>query len=393
MSEVQFERIQAQKLMQLSKSFPIVSLIGPRQSGKTTLAKKVFPDYRYISLEDLDNRSYAQTDPRGFLAEYNEKVIIDEAQRAPDLFSYMQTRVDEYDKPGQYIITGSAHLTLLENLTQSLAGRAALLKLLPLQITELSGKNMLDESCIQQLYRGFYPRLYKHQMDPIDWYPNYIQTYLEKDVREIINVKSLVTFKRFLGLCAGRHGQLLDISGLANDCGIARQTVYDWLSILEASFLIFRLAPYHKNMSKRLIKSPKLYFYDSGLVCALLNIESAEQLQTHYLRGAIFEGYVISEIIKHRYNQGLEPHVYFWREKSGIEIDCIVEQANRQIAIEVKSGQTINNDFFKNLKYWQDLSGDPASQSYLIYGGKSHQSRTQASVLGWDQLSDLFGEV
>ena len=312
-SKALFDRILSKKLAQIAKAFPVVCLIGPRQSGKTTLSRAVFPDHAYVSLEDLDNRIYAEQDPRGFLAQYNQNTIIDEAQRAPGLFSYMQTKVDELDKPGQYIVTGSAHMMLLEKLTQSLAGRAALLKLCPLNLSELTTAGRHKESCVEQLHTGFYPRLYKHNIEPVDWYPNYIQTYLEKDVREIINIKNLLLFKRFMGLCAGRHGQLLDVTRLANDCGIARQTVNEWLSVLEASFLIYLLPSFHKNFSKRLIKSPKLYFYDSGLVCSLLKIESAEQLRTHYLKGAIFEGYIITEIIKHRYNYGLEPHVYYWR--------------------------------------------------------------------------------
>ncbi len=384
-----FNRIQGKKLKQLAQSFPIVSIIGPRQSGKTTIARAIFPEYDYVSLEDLDNRAYAENDSRGFLTQYSKNTIIDEVQRAPALFSYMQTHVDQLDEPGQYILTGSAHMALLEKLTQSLAGRAALLKLLPLSLPELLSASEQKQSCMQQLFNGFYPRLYKHDMTAVDWYPNYIQTYLEKDVREIINVKNLLTFKRFLSLCAGRHGQLLDVSSLANDCGIARQTVNEWLSVLEASFLVYLLPSSHKNFNKRLIKSPKLYFYDTGLVCSLLRIETPEQLQMHYLRGAIFEGFVITEIIKTRYNLGLEPHVYFWRDKNGNEVDCIVERASRLLALEIKSGKTINNDFFKGLVYWQSLSGDTPENSYLIYGGDASQQRKNASVLGWEMLGEI----
>lgn len=384
------ERIAASKLKALARGFPVVSLIGPRQSGKTTLAKTIFPKHSYISLEDLDNRTYAETDPRGFLADHNHRVIIDEAQRAPNLFAYMQTKVDEFDSPEQYVLTGSTHLTLLEKLTQSLAGRAALLKLLPLSLTELMNHNLLKKDEMAQLFTGFYPRLYKHNIEPLDWYPNYIQTYLEKDVREIINVKNLLTFKRFLGLCAGRHGQLLDLSELANDCGISRPTVSEWISVLEASFLIYLLPSFHKNFSKRLIKAPKLFFYDTGLVCSLLKIENAEQLKTHYLRGAIFEGYVITEIMKHRYNRGLEPHVYYWKEKHGNEVDCIIEKANQLLSIEIKSGKTISNDFFKGLKYWQSLSGDKPENSYLIYSGDQKQKREHGRVLGWNQIGELL---
>lgn len=246
---------------------------------------------------------------------------------------------------------------------------------------------------MEQLFTGFYPRLYKHNIAPIDWYPHYIQTYLEKDVREIINVKNLITFKRFLGLCAGRQGQLLDVSELSNDCGMSRQTVNEWLSALEASFLIYLLPSFHKNFSKRLIKSPKLFFYDTGLVCSLLKIENPAQLQTHYLRGAIFEGYVITEIIKHRYNNGLEPHVYFWKEKHGNEIDCIIEQADRLLSLEIKSGETISHDFFKGLNYWQSLTNNAPSHSYLIYGGNQQEKRKYAQIVGWNRLDDLLINV
>lgn len=390
---IRFERTQAAKLTSLAQSFPIVAIVGPRQSGKTTLSRMVFPNHSYVSLEELDHRSFAEQDPRGFLAQYSKPVIIDEIQRVPSLLSYIQGQVDTSDTPGQYILTGSAHLMLLEKLTQSLAGRAALLKLHPLSFNELEQKNCLKDSCIEQLFTGFYPRIYKHHIAPIDWYPNYIQTYLEKDVREMVNIKNLTTFRRFIGLCAGRHGQLLDLSALANDSGISRQTAKEWISLLEASFLIYLLPPFHNNFSKRLIKSPKLYFYDSGLVCSLLKIETPEQLQTHYLRGAIFEGSIITEIIKHRYNLGLEPHVYFWRESNGNEVDCIVEQANQLLAIEIKSGQTINNSFFKGLKHWQKVAAEKPENSYLVYAGTENQSRNVAQVLGWKQLSNLLKNI
>lgn len=390
-TNTEYPRRQQNKLRQLAQVFPVVSLIGPRQSGKTTLAKLTFPDYTYVSLEDLDNRHYAESDPRAFLSQYNQHVIIDEAQHSPGLFSYMQTKVDALDMPGQYILTGSAHLILLEKLTQSLAGRAALMKLLPLSVPELTEAGQVKTNYIEQLFTGFYPRLYKSQIHPADWYPNYIQTYLEKDVREIINIQDLLKFKRFLKLCAGRHGQLLDISGLANDCSIARQTVNEWLSVLEASFIVYLLPPFYKNFSKRLIKSPKLYFYDSGLVCSLLHIERAEELNTHYLKGAIFEGFVITEFIKHRYNNGLEPHLYFWKEKNKHEIDCIIETADRLISVEIKSGQTINDDFFKGLMYWQSLTHSKPENSFLIYGGDQKQKRSCGQVLGWNLLDDVWG--
>lgn len=392
-SKNEFQRLQMGKLIGLAQAFPVVAIVGPRQSGKTTLSRTTFPDYQYVSLEDLDHREFALQDPRGFLSQYSGGVIIDEIQRVPSLFSYIQTQVDSNDQPGQYILTGSAHLMLLENLTQSLAGRAALLKLLPLSFAELQKHDCLKTACVEQLFTGFYPRIYKHSIDPVDWYPNYIQTYLEKDVREMVNIKKLTEFKRFVALCAGRHGQLLDITSLANDAGISRVTAKEWLSLLEASFLIYLLPPFHNNYSKRLIKSPKLYFYDSGLVCSLLKIKTTDQLETHYLKGAIFEGCMITEVIKRRYNQGLEPHIYFWKESNGKEIDCIIEQANQLLSIEIKSGKTINADFFKGLTYWQTLSGEKPENSYLIYGGDHVQQRQAASVLGWRDTEMLLDQV
>jgi predicted AAA+ superfamily ATPase len=383
-------------LYDFAKSFPIVCVIGPRQSGKTTIAKLAFPEYGYVSLEDLDNRSFAQEDPRGFLAEYSGKTIIDEAQRAPELFSYLQTQVDELDLPGQYIITGSAHLSLLENLSQSLAGRAGLLKLLPLSIAELKQNNLFDAAANhgqyinQLLLRGFYPRIYKHAISPVDWYNSYVETYLEKDVREILNIKNILLFKKFIGLCAGRHGQLLNVTSLGNECGITRQTVNDWLAILEASFIIYLLPPFHSNFNKRLIKSPKLYFYDPGVVCSLLKIESVEQLKKHYQRGAIFEGFVMGEIIKYRYNLGLPANCYFWRDQNGHEVDCVFEVADNITAIEIKSGQTIVADFFKGLNYWEKLS-DKNQANYLVYGGNINQSREKINILSWDNIEQALG--
>lgn len=385
-----FKRIQQEKLTYLSKKFPIIAVFGPRQSGKTTLCRMTFPGFEYVSLEELDNQEFAKDDPRAFLEKYNTGVIIDEAQRVPSLFSYIQTRVDETDEPGQYILTGSVQLQLQSKLNQSLAGRIAILKLLPMSMAELMDNHLVSYEYHQQLVKGFYPRIYKHELEPSDWYPNYIQTYLEKDVREMVNIKNLIIFQKFIKLCAGRNGQLLNIVELANDCGVSHQTATQWLSVLEASFILFLLTPYHHNFNKRLMKSPKLYFYDVGLVCSLLNIESAEQLQAHYLKGALFESYVICEVLKHQYNQGIEPNLSFWREKNGHEIDCIIEYKNQVLAVEVKSGKTISDSQFKGLSYWQKLSGATEQEMFLIYGGNEQQVRSQGKVLPWNKVSKVF---
>ena len=283
------------ELRLLVQQFPVVALTGPRQSGKTALVKRLFPERTYVSLEDLDNRSFALEDPRGFLATYSKGVILDEAQRAPDLFSYLQTKVDETNEPGQYILTGSQNFLLLENITQSLAGRVALLKLLPLSLTELQSANYSLTSLEELLFRGFYPRLYKRTgINPSTWLSNYIQTYLERDVRLIKNITDLSVFQLFLKMCANRVGQPLNASELGNNCGISHNTVLSWIALFEASFIAYRLKPYHQNFNKRLMKMPKLYFYDTGIVCSLLDIRTPEQLKTHPMRGPLFENYVIA---------------------------------------------------------------------------------------------------
>ena len=281
------------------KEYPVISIIGPRQSGKTTLVQNMFPKKPYVNLEDIENREFALNDPKGFLAQYNEGAIIDEAQKVPELFSYIQTIVDKKRKNGMYILTGSQNFLLMEKVSQTLAGRTAIFKLLPLTLSEISKqKGFLNKSIEDILHKGLYPKLFIQKMNINFYYSNYIQTYIERDVRQIKNIGSLSKFQKFLKLCAGRTGQLLNITSLANDCGITFHTANDWLSVLETSFIIFLLKPYYKNYNKRMIKMPKIYFYDTGLLCALLNITDAKQLNDHYLKGGIFESFVISEFIK-----------------------------------------------------------------------------------------------
>lgn len=384
-------RTLATKLQQLHHQLPAIAVLGPRQSGKTTLVRETFPNYKYLSLEDLDLRAYAETDPRGFLAEYQGKVIFDEIQNVPTLFSYLQTEIDKTNKPGQFILTGSQHFLLHENISQTLAGRIAILYLLPLTVAELTAAKIATDNLEQLLFEGFYPRIYQQSINPADWYPNYIQTYIEKDVRQMKNIHDLVVFQKFLKMCASRTGQLLNLSALAADCGITHNTAKAWISLLQSSFIVFLLQPYFNNIGKRLVKTPKLYFYDTGLICSLLGIEEKKQLSTHYLRGGIFESFVISELIKVRYNHGKNPNLYFWRDKTGHEIDCIIGETQQLIPIEIKSAKTIVNDFFSGIDYWNQFTPYKSTKAYIIYGGDQNQiQRKKAAVLSWKNINDIY---
>ncbi|HRW58214.1 MAG TPA: ATP-binding protein [Chlamydiales bacterium] len=377
-------------LIKSAKSYPIIALTGPRQSGKTTIIKKIFGnDYKYINLEDLEMRRFANEDPKSFLEQFSEKVIIDEAQNAPDLFSYIQVIVDEKNKPGQFILTGSQNFLLLEKISQSLAGRVSIFHLLPLTISELKNADYKIDNIEQLLFNGFYPRIYNQNLEPQEWLANYIQTYIERDVRSLKNIKDLSSFQRFIRMCAARCGQLVDLTSLGNDCGISHNTVKEWLNILEASFIIFLLKPHYKNYNKRLVKSPKIYFYDTGLLCYLLNIENPDQLKTHYLRGGIFESFVISEIIKKKINKNLQPNVYFWRDQAGHEIDCVLEKSNEIIPIEIKSSKTINDSYFSNLLYWNKISSSDSKNNIIIYAGKETFKRSQGNIFSWEKIDTI----
>lgn len=375
------ERQLSKKIKHLAKKMPILAIVGPRQSGKTTLVKYLFKSKPYVSFENSDVREHASNDPRDFLGRYPRGAIFDEAQRAPELFSYLQGIVDEKDKPGMFILTGSQHFLLIEKVTQSLAGRVAILELLPFSLKELS--KSFKYSIDDVIFKGLYPRIYDKNLNPVDWYADYIEAYLERDVRQITNIKDLSTFKKFLSLCAGRVGQLLNLSSLAIECGITHTTAKDWISILEASFIVYLLQPHHKNFNKRVVKMPKIYFYDTGLVCSLLNIENKEQLSTYPLRGNIFETFIMSELLKQRFNKGLRSNLYFWRDKTGHEIDCIVESGASLTPVEIKSGKTITSEMFKNIEYWKKISGKNNEASYLIYGGSSNQKRNGVNILSW----------
>lgn len=382
----------AARLKKLSTQFPVLGILGPRQSGKTTLAKALFPNYKYINLEELDTRLFAADDPRRFLKsiEKEEGVILDEIQRVPDLMSYIQGDVDKKQKAGFFILTGSENILLNQHINQSLAGRIALTTLLPLSLEELEEASLSPQDLESTLFKGFYPPLFQKNRDHKEWLQSYIQTYIERDVRNIKQITDLSLFQKFLQLCAGRVGQILDLTSLGNDCGITAHTVRAWLSILEATYVIFLLQPHYKNFSKRLIKSPKLYFYDTGIACHLLSIQSPEELITHYLRGGLFESMILSDLSKQRFNSGHSSNLYYWRDKSGLEVDCIIDQGIALTPIEIKSAETINTDFFTALTKWNQLAGNDPANSYIIYGGKEKQIRSQGTVLGWNHLKDLM---
>lgn len=385
------ERKIAPRLKKLSAQFPVVGILGPRQSGKTTIAKALFPSYKYLNLEELDTRLFAQEDPRRFLKtlEGEKGAILDEIQRVPDLLSYIQVHVDEGQKPGFFILTGSENILLNHHISQTLAGRIALATLLPLSLEELDAASLLSKELEKVIFQGFYPSLYAKKIDSKEWIQSYIQTYIERDVRHLKQITDLSLFQKFLHLCAGRVGQLLDLTSIGNDCGITAHTVRSWLSILEATYVIFLLQPHHKNFNKRVIKTPKLYFYDSAIACHLLSIQSPNDLLTHYLRGGLFESFILSDLIKQRWNGGLAPNLYFWRDKSGHEVDCILEHGNQLVPIEIKSSETINSDFFTGLIKWNHLTGNEPSHGYVIYGGQEKQSRSQGTILSWRKLNSL----
>lgn len=377
-------------LKELYESFPVVTITGPRQSGKTTLVKNFFKEIPYVSLENPTIREFAVNDPVGFLNQYPEGAILDEIQRVPLLPSYIQTIVDEKQKNGIYILTGSNQFEYINSIDQSLAGRTGILKLLPFSYNELYSDNI--HSIDEVLYSGFYPRIHDRKIKPVNFHSAYLSTCLERDVRQISKVHDLSLFQKFMGLCAGRTGQILNKSSLGNECGISNKTVEEWLSVLEASFVIYRLRPYYKNMNKRLIKAPKLYFYDTGLVCYLLRIENVSQLTNHPLRGEIFETYIISEFLKKRLHFGRSDNIYYFRESNGNEIDVIIDTGGGPIPVEIKSGQTINQSMFKNLKYFSRIQKN-INNSGLIIGRDGFETRTDFIISGYTSVYKLYDHL
>ena len=383
-------------LLSLAQQFPAVAVMGPRQSGKTTLVKQVFSDYAYVTLEDMDKRLAARNDPRDFLSLYAHKkgVIIDEIQEVPELLSYMQGIIDQEYKPGFFILTGSQHFLMYERITQTLAGRIALLTLLPLSVNELQSANLLPTSCDEMLLKGFYPRLYAQRFNTREWCINYIGTYVEKDVRQVLAISDVTAFQRFLKLCAARVGNLVNYSDLARDCDISPNTAKAWLSILETSFIVKLLSPYYKNFNKRVIKSPKLYFYDSALVCALLNIRTVEELSLHPIRGALFESFAISEMFKYNFNNNEVPAIYFWRDTQGHEIDAVIEKSfGFVIPVEIKARKTVVNDFFKGLVDWSVITEQSDVPSYVIYSGSENMKQKKGHIFTWFSINALLKEV
>lgn len=374
----------------LLSQYPLLALIGPRQSGKTTLAKILRPNYQYINLELAENANFALSDPHGFLQTYQKGVILDEVQTVPELFPYLKHYTDKRGLVGEYILTGSQNFLLLEKITQSLAGRVVLQKLLPFSHSELTAADKMINEAGKFIFTGGYPRIYDKNIAPTDFYPSYISTYIERDVRQITRVTDLRLFQQFLAICAGRAGQLVNFTEIGNILGIESKTVKSWLSLLEASFIIFLLPPYYRNFDKRIVKSPKLYFYDTGLACSLLNIQDEGQLNTHFAKGALFENMVIVELLKQYLNEAKNPAFYFWQDSNSREIDLIIEESNRLKAIEIKASKTINDSFFKNLNSFQTLAKTENVASFLVYGGDMNQTRSTTNVLSWQKANNII---
>jgi predicted AAA+ superfamily ATPase len=371
-------------LKEYAGSFRSVLIVGPRQSGKTTLAKFCFPKKPYVSLENMDERALAVEDPRAFLSRFPKGAILDEVQRAPILLNYLQEVLDHSKQDGLFILTGSNNILLQETISQTLAGRIGVLDLLPLSYREVHSidKKIDLYDCI---LKGFYPEIYDRGRKPTLWYPSYIRTYIERDVRQIRQIDNISLFQKFVKLCAGRIGQQLNVSALSNDAGIDVRTVHFWLSVLESSYIIFQLQPFHQNYNKRLVKSPKLYFYDTGLACSLLNIKTLNELSFSHFKGTLVENFVITEFVKNNLNNQLGYQYYYWRDNNGVEIDLIQEGSNDLLPIEIKSAQTYNSDFSKNLKKFISYSG--AQKGILLYDGQQEFKGTDGiEVFNWERF-------
>lgn len=380
------ERIAKIKLEKLANSFKAIAVIGPRQSGKTTLVKATFPNKKYISLENPDHRNFALEDPKGFLQNIPNGAILDEIQRVPLLFSYLQEILDNSNEKGLFILTGSNNFLLQENRSQTLAGRIGYLTLLPFSVSEL--KIELPDN--KWMLNGFYPPIYDQKINPTDWYPNYIRTYIERDVRQIKNIYDLAVFEKFVKILAGRTGQELNLNSISVEVGVGIKTIKSWIGILESSFVVYLLKSHHKNFKKTIVKRPKIYFYDVGLVCSLLGIKKISHLENNPFRGAIFETMVVNELIKQYTNKGITPPLYYWRDKTGHEIDIIIDDYDSLVPIEIKSGQTITSNWFKNLKYWTTLSKE--KNAYVIYAGEQQQKRSNSiTIINWKNI-DLIKE-
>lgn len=384
-------RLLTPHLQELTKYYPIISLTGPRQAGKTTLLRFLFPNYEYVSLENPDNRVFAQKDPNSFLARYGGKTIFDEAQRVPELFSYLQTKVDLNKQPGQYVLSGSQNFLLHQNISQSLAGRVGISRLLPFSYNELKAAEVEKVSMEETIYQGFFPGLFDLKIPPHLFYPNYVETYLQRDVQDLINPGNLSQFHRFLQLCAGHVGQLINYNALSSAMGVNVATIKSWLSILEQSYTIFQLFPFYKNFNKRLVKTPKLYFYDTGLVCNLLRMKDSQNVHTYYQKGALFENFVIADIAKQAFHKGERPELYFWRDNHGNEMDVVKETIEGMQMLEIKSTRTLAGHHFKGVNKFKRWLNDQPVKFFMAYGGddKPHTRENGIEVLSWQDLDQF----
>jgi uncharacterized protein len=371
-------------LTDMAHKMPVITLTGPRQSGKTTLVKQCFRGYTYLNLEETDKREIALTDPKLFFEVFKGSLISDEAQHAPDIFSWIQVIVDNEKNKRKFILSGSQNFLLLEKISQSLAGRTAIFHLFPFSMEELKNTSFESKDSKDYLFKGFYPRIYDKKLNPARWLDDYLLSYIERDVRSIINVGDLIQFQRFVRLCAGRIGQQVNFSQFGNELGISYHTVQKWLSVLEASFIVFRLQPWLSSYNKRIIKTPKLYFYDTGLASFLLGVKTRNDLDFHFMRGAIFENLIIAELAKYFYNSGQRPPLYYWRDNRGNEIDCLIESGQELIPVEIKMGKTISGDWSAGIRFIQKLtSAIRPEKSFVVYGGRENQTRTECTFISW----------
>ena len=374
---------------EILEKYPILVMTGPRQSGKTTMLKQSLTDYRYVSLEDPDNRTFAKSDPRGFLKEYDNKVIFDEVQQAPNLFSYLQSIVDENNVMGQFILSGSQNFNLMENITQSLAGRASIFKLFPFDFVEMKNSNLFSENLGTVMTKGFYPAIHNRGIDPDRYYSDYVDTYVNRDVSQLINIQDNRAFKTFIKLCASRAGQLVNFNDLARGAGVSHTTIRKWTSILETSYVLFTLKPYYRNFSKRVVKSSKLYFYDTGLLCHLLDIRKGDFSPSHSMWGNVFENMIVSEYEKQNYHFSQLREYWFWRDSHGNEVDLLYPTSEKINVFEIKSSTTISDKMFKGLTKFSNVAGNSVGDRNIIYGGHKDQNRTNFQVKSWKSIKPV----